>query len=186
MSSNSGKIGLFSLELLALECQKNGHYISDIRVYPIFIKLVDRYKIFIILETGPHCTIYFGVTCPWLLACCADRLLPVGRLLFNFARLLPSMSSCARTKRILVHWQMWLLSAILDFSYSISSENNGFDWKLAISFVSMSHCASTKRNSGLSINFAVWFPARTKWNFPLATLLSPPLDLPAIITSVSV
>ena len=34
----------------------------------------------------PHCTIYFGVTCPWLLACwvSGEWLLPIGLLVFNW------------------------------------------------------------------------------------------------------
>ena len=73
MCLNPGMIRLFILELLSLECQKPRFCpkCSLCNFYPIFMKLADkkdRCKIFNKLDWATL-LIYFGVTCPWLLAC---------------------------------------------------------------------------------------------------------------------
>ena len=104
----------------------------------------------------------------------------------------PSMSSCARTKTKIQSVEKRPPSAISDFScYRIASETNEtcllsspqclvefwsndgiwhFGSRLLCLFDSMStcSCASTEKKS----NLAVWFPARTKWNFSLTGWLS--------------
>ena len=46
---------------------------------------LDRHKIFDQLQTGPNCTIYFWVTCPWLLSrrVSDEWSLPIGRLVID-------------------------------------------------------------------------------------------------------
>ena len=89
MSSIFGQIRQLALELLAFECQKQKFPpVTLCNLYPIFMKLADNttgLKIFDKLETGPQCTLYFGVTCP-LVAGTSDRCL-LGNLFTFFAAL---------------------------------------------------------------------------------------------------
>ena len=73
-SSNLGQIGIFALELLALEWRTiNSHRliirsIATSFFYQIFLMLAgneDFHKIFDEFDFGPYWTIHFGVTRPW-------------------------------------------------------------------------------------------------------------------------
>ena len=74
MSSNSGRIGHFTLELYALDCQKSKILIFDIRSIEVvfLIRVIkvkgdndneDIHKISGVFDFGPDHTSHFGVTC---------------------------------------------------------------------------------------------------------------------------
>ena len=64
MSSNLGRIGVFTLELFALECE---YFLSELTMNSIFIKLTgnkDTHEMLDGFEFQPDLTSHFGVTCP--------------------------------------------------------------------------------------------------------------------------
>ena len=79
-----------------------------------------------------------------------------------------------------VWWSFLILLGLVDlvqksFSYGLGTLRRPSvrpDVRLCSVFASMLSCESTENKSGPSTNLAVWFPARTQWNFPSTGLLS--------------